>query len=304
MSRGVVQHKKVGVEVRRAIITATISGWLPWLCTAVVIAQSAPAFEVASVKRNTSGDSRVSWSQGLGPNLWGETLPVRGTVSVRNATLRQIVGSAYGLDAALERFLLTGGSEKILSTRFDITAKPGIDAKPTQARDMLRTLLAERFNLRIHAERQERPVYALTVARKGKLGPQLRPSGHDCVAFLKTRREKSDAPGPRDASGRLLCLGNYEFNTPGAGATTIRNATPIDFLAGRIQAFLDRPVIDATGLTGSFEWVLAFSRIDSVDSLVPSIHTAIQEQLGLRLERRTSSVEMLVIDSVEMPTPD
>jgi uncharacterized protein (TIGR03435 family) len=72
----------------------------------------------------------------------------------------------------------------------------------------------------------------------------------------------------------------------------------------RIQPFLDRPVVDATGLTGSFEWALAFSRNGAFDSLAPSIYTATQEQLGLTLERRTVPVNALVIESVEMPTPD
>lgn len=93
---------------------------------------------------------------------------------------------------------------------------------------------------------------------------------------------------PRDVNGRSLCTRNYEFNTPVPGAMMMRYASPMEFLVRRAQAFLDRPVVDATGLTGSFEWVLTFSsRTDSFDSPAPSIFTAFREQLGFRLETRT-----------------
>jgi len=89
------------------------------------------------------------------------------------------------------------------------------------------------------------------------------------------------------------------------GAQTIRSATALSVLLNRVQGFVDRPVTDATGLTGSFEWRLTFkSRVQFIGDAVPSIYTAVQEQLGLKLEPRTGPVDVLVIDSVEMPTPD
>ncbi len=209
---------------------------------------------------------------------------------------------AYGLERR-DEYLLTGGAQSILSERFNIVAKPPDDSPPGQKLLMLRTLLAERFNLEIHAETRQIPIYALTVARKDRLGSQLRPSIYNCVELLKVPRE--NRPQPTDANGRLVCPPNqYEFNTPGRGALTIRYASPIDFLVKQTKGFVDRPLVDATGLSGSFEWVLSFSATDSFDSQAPSIYTAFQEQLGLRLESRRGPFQVLVIDSVQMPTPD
>jgi uncharacterized protein (TIGR03435 family) len=238
------------------------------------------------------------------PSLSGVVIPTRERVSIRNASLRDIIALAYGINPLLNRFSLTGGPEKILSSRFDITAKQPDDVPPGQALLMLRTLLAERFKLQIHAETRQTPIYAVTVAREGRLGPQLWRSTHDCLAFAKARKESPDLEEPRDANGRFLCRGSYEFNTPEPGAITMRDAGPIDRLVSRAQAFLDRPVVDTTGLTGNFEWVLSFLRTDSLDSPVPSIFTAFREQLGLRLETTTGPVDVLFIDHVEQPTPD
>jgi uncharacterized protein (TIGR03435 family) len=128
-----------------------------------------PAFEVASVKLNKSGDSRV---------IGGRTQP-GGRFTMANVQLREIIRLAY----RLQSFQVLGGPNWINSDRFDIVAKAESSAAPEQVWLMLRTLLAERFKLAVHNETRELPVFALVVARSdGTLGPQLRPADADCVA--------------------------------------------------------------------------------------------------------------------------
>jgi uncharacterized protein (TIGR03435 family) len=98
-------------------------------------------------------------------------------------------------------------------------------------------------------------------------------------------------------------LNVYEFDKPGPGDLTISDRSPLPNLIARIQPFLERPLIDATGLAGTFEWSVSFAtRADSTSA--PVIYTALQEQLGLRAERRTAPFDVVIIDSVEMPTPN
>jgi uncharacterized protein (TIGR03435 family) len=248
------------------------------------------AFEVASVKENKTG-STLSY-----------VTPAPGRLTITNAPLRDIIARAFELDMMLDRFVLMGGPNRLLSRRFDIVGTTPEDTSRAQQMLMLRTLLAERFDLRTHSERRSRPVYVVTVARPGTLGPQLDQSSHDCAAFLRARKENPQLESPRNVAGKPLCRGSYEFNTPERGAMTRRYAGSIDVLIGRMQAFVDRPLVDATGLTGLFEWTVSFSQVGGPDSTVGSIFSAFPEQLGLKLEARSEPIDVLVIDSVKMPT--
>jgi uncharacterized protein (TIGR03435 family) len=289
--------------MRRAIVVLVLVG-----ASVALLAQTpaAPAFEVASIKQNVSNEtlSTFSWGQPRPASLPANapTFGPPGMVTLTNATLRTIIVQSYEIPFVLERFILTGGSEKVLTTRFDVRAKPADGTPPEQMRPMLKTLLADRFKLRMHTETRQIPIYAVTVAREGKLGPQMRLSNYDCLALRKAGLTLADANRPVDSSGRDLCFLNNDF--PGGGVMGVRFAGPLSELASRAQAFVDRAVVDATGLTGNYEWQLTFTMRDSPDSAVPSIYTAFQEQLGLKLEPRTGPFEVYVIDSVEMPTPD
>jgi uncharacterized protein (TIGR03435 family) len=262
----------------------------------VLFAQSAqsppaPAFEVASIKPNTSGEDR-----------WMTQFPPGGMVTLTNITLRNIIVQAFGIELTIERFTLVGGPEKLLSTRYDITAKPpdGVHPRP-QLLLMLRTLLAERFKLRTHTETRDVPIYALTVAREGRLGPEIRPSNYDCPALIAAGARPTDPNPPRDGKGRGLCWNNYDFG-PTQG---VRYAGRMSALVTRgAQPYVDRPVIDATGLSGNYEWHVSFTMRPTPESEAASIFTAFQEQLGLKLEPRTGPFEVRVIDSVEAPTPN
>ena len=223
-----------------------------------------------------------------------------GRYTATNVTLRALVRSAYGVQHDAQ---LVGGPSWIDTDRFDIVAKaegsPSTDVFRDQARLMLRTLLADRFKLVLHRETRELRIYALVVARgDGKLGPQLRPSTvAECSA-----RTLPNTPANNDASAAIPC---------GSGFARTRHlaarAVVFSVLSTNISNVADRPVADRTGLTGAFDWELQWSaeptpKPEAPDAL--TLFTALQEQLGLRLESARGPVEVFVIDSVERLSPD
>jgi uncharacterized protein (TIGR03435 family) len=267
--------------------------------SAAIVAAQAPAdqprFEVASVRPNNSGDTRsmVTWP--------------KGSFSATNMPLRMLIAQAYGVPLQLMRFVIVGGPGDLLESRFDIQARLPETAPEGPHLLMLRSLLAERFNLRAHDESRPTPIYALAVAREDRrLGADLRPSTIDCNAErdrLRGRGERfTPENAPRDSKGRPLCWGSSQFAVP--GAQTLTNAGPIADLIRAVQAFVDRPIADATGLSGTLEWQLVFAFGAKANPDLPSLFTALQEQLGLKLEARTGPYEVLVIDSLEQPTPN
>ena len=189
-----------------------------------------------------------------------------------------------------------GRHNDVLDSRFDIIAKPPENVAPGQAILMLRRLLAERFNLRVHTKIRQGPVYRITVAQAGKLGPSMRISTDECDPLPAYPVMKPDP------DARPLCRethDNKETNT-----TKITSKSPIAHLITTVQGRLNRPVIDATELAGSYEWELRFQNNERIPSAAPSIFDAFREQLGLNLKAETGPVEVLVIDSVEQPTPN
>jgi uncharacterized protein (TIGR03435 family) len=256
------------------------------ICSPILIAQQpVPAFQVASIRANTSTETRSSSSVQPG-----------GRYTATNVTIRTLVKSAYGLQQDVQ---VAGGPRWIETERFDIVAKadgnPSTDVFRDQARMMLRTLLAERFKLSFHRETREVPIYALIVARAdGKLGPQLLPS------TLTECAEKT--PPNNNASAPLPCGGGFARAGDLAG-----RAVAFTVLTANISNAADRPVVDRTGLTGTFDWRLRWTpeplpRAEPLDSV--TLFTALQEQLGLKLDSTRGPVEVLVIDSAERPTLD
>jgi uncharacterized protein (TIGR03435 family) len=162
----------------------------------------------------------------------------------------------------------------------DIFAKAEGDAPPTmeEFRQMLQTLLADRFNLKVHREMKEVPVYALVV---GKNGPKLKESAADAVP--------SSYHG---VNGR----NQYMKVTKGA----------MEDLADGLQVYAGRPVVDRTGFAGTYDYRMEATpgfRIDNNPQLSDiTVFTAVQEQLGLKLEAQGAMVEVLVVDHIEKPT--
>jgi uncharacterized protein (TIGR03435 family) len=230
--------------------------------------------------------------------------------------LRMLIRDAYQVDASTERFTLVPGPDvRIIGSaaggpqpdvpRFDVQAKPPVNSSPGERRAMMRTLLEDRFKLRVHRETRQMPVYALISVRPARFGPSLTVSRFDCEAFLAQRRTGGSAEEPKDASGNSWCLFPIDHSRP--GVEIIRMAGPTKLLVQRVQPYADRPVVDATDFTGNVEWVLTFAFMPlgkDAPSDVPDIYTALQDQLGLKLATRRAPVEVLVVDSVELPTPD
>jgi uncharacterized protein (TIGR03435 family) len=235
------------------------------------------AFEVASIKRNRSPGVNTTVSVDPG-----------GRVQVVGAPIFWLIAGAYG-DArgALRPEQIIGGPGWLMSERYDINAKAseadglGKDATFITMRPYLQSLLEDRFQLRTHRERRDLPIYALVRSGKnGALGPGFSRSTVDC---LKDAARCGFRGGP---VGRIK-------------AEALTN----DLLTQLLGNATDRVVVDRTGLEGPFTVDLEWSP-DQSASDKPSIFTAVQEQLGLKLESTRGPVDVLVIDAVERPKSD
>lgn len=262
-----------------------------------------PAFDVASVKPNKSG------------NRGGIGILPGGQLRADSATLAELIAVSYGRTIPLYRFQVVGGPDWIDTDRFDVVAKaegsagPGTPApSPEQMSLMIRKLLAERFKLAAHEESKEAPIYVLSLAKSdGTLGPRLRRGTFTCP--------EPGAPPPPSAPGNQ-CLYNV-----GYGVLTARGI-PISRLALSLANFygIGRLVVDRTGLTGSFDMDMEWAPLvqfrqpgtldppaDAADRPVnagPTIFSALQEQLGLKMDSQRGPVPIVVVDRAEKPTVD
>jgi uncharacterized protein (TIGR03435 family) len=259
-------------------------------------AQSPPAFEVASVKINKAGDS--------GPSKISGSIP--GRFIVTNTPLRFLILHAYHL---LDHQLISL-PEWTSDVRVDITASytPGSTPTDGEIRLMLQKLLAERFDLATHHEQRELTTYTLVVAKEGRLGPRLHPSDVDCQKWIAEKKPQTDAGGPSPVtpSGkRPACMMLATRRWLSGGSRTMLQ------LAATLQSMLGKPVMDQTGLTGGFDvdlqWTPDAADARSGDAPAndgPSIFSAVQEQLGLRLAAKREKMDVVVIDRVARPTPN
>jgi uncharacterized protein (TIGR03435 family) len=275
---------------------------------------NAPRFAVASIKRNTAGAGGTGGS-------FGQTLP-GGQVRSTNFSLLMLIRQAYGLTMTDQ---VLGGPSWIDTYGFEVDAKPAASVTVAQARLMLRTLLAERFKLVVRREPREQPIYALVLARRdGTLGPQIKRSTGGCVPFVPGFARSAgggDAgavdptkPGPQPQPGQpgRRCGVGPDGDTMKAGSATMTTLISI------LTPTVDRPIIDRTGLVGLFDFDLRYAGAGllvgrgrgaavSPDAPVgtanlPSLFTALQEQLGLRLDAQRGPVDVLAVQSAELPT--
>jgi uncharacterized protein (TIGR03435 family) len=264
--------------------------------TTATSSEAALQSEVASVKPGRRGSERI------GVGIRG------GEVRATNMPLRFILQWAYNIRPQFHQGTLEGGPAWIDSDGFDIVAKAATRLTIDEARAMLRALLAERFALRVHKEARQVPVFALVLAKNdGALGPGLRRSNRNCAAF-------SAAVENGDFNTELRRDGCGLRNTA-PSVTAIRGSAAIPVLIPLISRGreIDRPILDRTGLEGTFDIELTFSPIrpglpgrdlPTPATANPSLFTALQEQLGLKLESTKGPVDVIVIDHVEKPTPD
>jgi uncharacterized protein (TIGR03435 family) len=169
---------------------------------------------------------------------------------------------------------------------------------------MLRAMLADRFKLAVHYEIQERPVYALVLARAdGRLGPNIKKSELDCDAIQAARRAGSKEPPPATSNGAPACGMSMRG---GVGLEVLMGARPLSALASSFgSGTTGRVVIDKTGLSGLYDMTLNYvsqPKPDAPPGTPPDVFTAVQEQLGLKLESDRAPLKILVIDRIERPT--
>jgi bla regulator protein blaR1 len=253
---------------------------LPLLLLAAAAAQTPDTFEVASIK---PGDPLAN---GMSINY-----PPGGGIRMENCTLKMMVGFAWGL----RDFQLSGGTGWIESERYHVLAKGAPLEGPADFRNMtdkqrevnaavirarLRQLLQERFHLEVHTETKELPIYALVVTKGGsKMKPNTSPDGSPAGTMINGRRLE---------------------------ATRIA----MDQLAQTLSGMMRRTVRNETGLEGLFDLKLEWTPDaapgapdkPAETATGPTLLTALQEQLGLKLESKKGPVEILVIDRAERPT--
>jgi uncharacterized protein (TIGR03435 family) len=273
---------------------------------APILAQSVPLppadelrFEAASIKPNkpNAGDPI---------RVMHRFLP-GGSFEAFNATLGSVIRLAYGL----QDFQTVGGPEWLDRDRFDIQARAPQGGTESEAPRRLQSLLADRVALKAHRETRDHPIYALVLARAdGSLGPRLRRSQFD-PEELQAQVAKALRENPRT------------FSPPQCGLAARRRlgscGITMAMLASLLPIYTGRMVVDRTGLTGGYDYELQFGDreipgagpgggfpipIETADPDAPSIFTALEEQLGLKLEAQTGPVEVLVIDHLERPKPN
>jgi len=265
--------------------------------TITTAAQNQPlAFEVVSLKPvkavPTGGQRGPTGDKGAG--LYDVE---NHRFTAHAVTLYALVKWSYGITAGSCMFreecaFLTGGPSWVRSDQFDIQAlmpdgspiynfAQMYNRRAPALQSMLQTLLADRFKLVLHREMKEMPVYALTIARGG---PKLTPSRDDEKTVL-------------NITGGLIGQ-SQDLMLHGRKASMASFVRVLETLS-----FMDRPVLDRTGLTGEFNFEMKFAPINAFSNTAsPSIFTALQEQLGLKLEATKAPVEFLVIDSAEKPS--
>jgi len=299
------------------------------LCVAVAIAATftlsagaqSRSFEVASVKPSNPNPT--------GPlGALPMVLPALGRLSAQNVTLRLLVVAAY----QKQPYEVVGGPPWQNADKFDINARAEDPAaSPEQLLEMLKTLLADRFKLKLHTETREVPIYALVVARNDrKLGPKMKPSADVCPdlkaqqqqqleTFAKGGLQALVAAAPKPGETRPCSFGSFATGTMAIGLKA--TGQPMSTLALLLTQLMGRPVVDKTQLTGGYDFDLTLDiatllRMASEAGLNvpaqlpagipegPSMMTVLQEDLGLKLDSQRGPGEVLVIDSAELPTPD
>jgi len=260
-------------------------------------APASPAFAVASVKRNPDTAGSSGGVQIRPEQLEAIRFPVQG-----------LIISAYGVSG--ERILGMPGWAR--TERYDVRART---SKPSSKEDvlaMLRTLLADRFSIKIHRDTREMDVYALVVAKPGSLGPKLHRVVVDCETntLVTGSAPLLFPPDARPPCGNMIS--NARFR-PEGGPALVRNqfaALTMERMASSLPG-VGRPVIDRTGLTGMFDVELEYlseggapATTDREPLSGPTLREALRQQLGLDLRPDRGSIEFLVIDSITRPTPD
>ena len=275
-------------------------------------------FDVASVKQDTAapGPQTVHTNIPLGP--YDMYTPSGGLFSAANYPLTAYLWFAYKLTYNQLDSLRTQLPKWAATNRYDIQARAAGNPTKDQLRLMMQSLLADRLKLAIHFETKQVPVEALVLDKPGKTGPQFRQHVEDppCATLAPNGATSRPDAAPTIAGGYPETCGSIPGLQPSAfGRFRIggRNV-PMTMMANEFtgQANVDRPIIDRTGLSGNFDFILEFSpqlngplppgATFQPDPNGPTFQQALKEQLGLKLESQTGPVEVVVIDHIEEPS--
>lgn len=232
-----------------------------------------PLFEVASLKPSRSSQ----------PGMMLRVLP-GGRLQGVHLTLQQMITVAW----SLEKHQVTSRVDWLSTEYFDLEAAAGRPAGEPELRLMMQTLIEERFHLKFHRESRQMTIYSLVQSRKGTANaPNIHasPDG-DCG---KIARPDPNAP-PAACGGETANMGRI-----------VGHRTNLDELATNLAVMVDREVVNQTGLQGSYDLTLSWSPDGTTG---PSIFTALEEQLGLKLEAGRGPVDLLFIDAADKLAPN
>jgi uncharacterized protein (TIGR03435 family) len=268
---------------RARVTLALLVATLP----APAAAQERPAaFEVASIRRNTSGTTQQSINA------------QPGGVTFINVQLRAIIQLAYGIPQPARLI----GLPAWVNDRYDVVAKTASPVSPATImamRPMLQALLADRFELSATIEKREMPAYALVLARRdGRLGRGITRTTVTCAAAPGSGTPAPpDAPGPQEP---VPC-----GPRPGGPGRFVFVGSPLSLFASVLSLAVGRTVVDRTGLSDRYDIEMTFAPQggpDAPTSDQPALFTALQEQLGLKLDPEAELVEVLVAERIKRPT--
>jgi uncharacterized protein (TIGR03435 family) len=275
-----------------------------------------PSFEVASIKVNIRDVPWLDTRENCGFNGMGSVniLP-GGRLKAERALLPCIVAGAY----SFQPFQVLGGPDWANSVHYDIDAKPGnTNTDQQQIRVMVQALLADRFKLKTHRETRNLPVYVLTVAKNGpKLQP---PKGGNCFEPGSPRPSGATAPPTPPPAGQpppplVVPCGKVGIVQAPGGSRLDGEKAPISDLIRLLTILLHRTVRDKTGATGIFDIHVVYSSplmgrdqapagppLDGATDPGVTMFSAMEQQLGLKLESAKGPVEVLIIDHAEKPS--
>jgi uncharacterized protein (TIGR03435 family) len=258
-----------------------------------------PTFDVVSIKRNTSGISS------------GFTDRPDGGFTMTNVPVRTLIFRAYPSGTLADIIELPGWAA---AERFDVSATASL-TQPTAADRiaMMQAMLVDRFRLVAHIEKREQQVYDLVLLRRdGRLGPGLKKYEEDvdCVARLAAERAAARVGGPPSRPDFNASPPPCAIYSRGSQGNEMEGKITMAGFAQFISGSAGRPVLDKTGLTGIYHIMAEYDRLAAIrgpattDTLAsaPSVFTAVQEQLGLKLEPSSAMRDMLIIDRIERPT--
>ena len=298
--RGRLGRRRAAIILAAAGVLAAAVGPLRAQTTQGAAVQNAPAFDVVSIRENKSGESSQTMRRQPG-----------GRLIINNLPLRMLIMNAYGLQEGQ----LVGVPDWIDSARYDVTAVASGEFAVTEPGTvgplnlMMQRMLVDRFRLAVHTETRELPIYALTLARSdGRLGPRIRTAAIDCQAAMNAMLKQMQSGGATSAPPQRPDGGPGCGMRMGPGSQLTAGGASMAALARLLAVPVGRLVLDRTGLNGGFDFDLEFTADPAAgappapDTGAPSMFTALEEQLGLKLRADRAPVEVLVIDGVERPS--